>query len=767
MSNRIGQQDGPVGRRHLFRRCNTSRNINESCGHISANESGNVPSTASTGTQTCPDRTRSSFGSKSLHTTSSNGDLSSHEGPMPTTQQQNQMHPQTSAAGSSQPAERVASATTTTGRRRLQDGMATALSVDHWTAPATSQCEYDANPDLSVNFVCMHPPIPNGVANEGRQSPSSSSRSRPNLPAAARYQEIFIDLCALYASSYDAASRHVLDSRFDSFLGEGEREFKNAVLDLVRGGGGSGSGNGTGSGENQGDTDDGTSREGGGGGLSDAARQTSAYRRLERMLRREMGLGTLDERQEMRVRKMRGLRRESLSAEEENGCSSRSSAAGSNRKLLHKAVSNASLGSTTEEGDCAGSNVSSDVLSENNENVLERQDASHHANSKNEALRDFIVRIRSDDCLFRQFALAGDNIDALVEEVITPILPSTLCPNDIRELLDEQQYRDASIHTEAQALKRLVSPPGHVFVINGSVCDVSVDAFLCPGTLSKKKNSVAGTIFRRWYETLCDTNANLLSVLRGPDDGSSSSGGGRRRRSRSRGNSGGSDSEMRQRRSIYRALPMKHYEEYDRVCTPKYWPWAEFWRKDEFDAATSGLFRVPYLVAGEVSIERSCAKGSNRAVPSEQDHIDALIETVRQFVLVSLKELRREQPRPRANRERYLLALPVVGTGGGNAGDLTGQVVSSMMLALSELVASNTDVDCVIVCADLATFSHAQNVRWRMYEKILSNKEANSFDIIEPLSSFRLFTPDMRDHCAEPIHTRHASSLRRASKTEQ
>lgn len=221
----------------------------------------------------------------------------------------------------------------------------------------------------------------------------------------------------------------------------------------------------------------------------------------------------------------------------------------------------------------------------------------------------------------------------------------------------------------------------------------------------------------------------------------------RRRRSRSRSSSAGSDGEVSQR-SLFSSIPMKHYKKYDRVCTPRNWPWAEFWRKDEFEAATGGLFRAPFLVAGEVSIERSCAKGSRQAVPSEQDHIDALIETVRQFVLVSVEELRREQPRPRANRERYLLALPVVGTGFGNAGDITGQIVQAMMICLSELVASNSDVDCVIVTADIATFSHAQNVRWQMYEKLNTNKE-RELDSIEPLSSFRLFTQDMKDHCAE------------------
>jgi hypothetical protein len=34
-------------------------------------------------------------------------------------------------------------------------------------------------------------------------------------------------------SSLDAASRHILDDRFDSFLGKGEREFKDSIIKLM------------------------------------------------------------------------------------------------------------------------------------------------------------------------------------------------------------------------------------------------------------------------------------------------------------------------------------------------------------------------------------------------------------------------------------------------------------------------------------------------------------------------------------------------------
>lgn len=625
-------------------------------------------------------------------------------------------------------------------RVKLQDGMATALSLDHWTVPASSQCECIENPELSVNFICPLPPRTRSHADgaDAAAATAAATATAPHLPSAARFQEIFVDLCALHASSYDAASRHVLDSRFDSFLSSGEREFKRAVLDLIR------------SGTPEEEGEEGRATGSNAVRLSKSARGTSAYRRLEQMLRREMGLGTLDESSERRVRKMRGLRR-------------RESERGKDRLVGSTSITSFESAEEIAEG--------GDTLS--NSNVVE---SLHEENGKEnltldpkaKALRELICQIRSDDGVFRQFSFLEEDVTIKTIKglgILGMLKDPVLSASDLVDLLsnDSDEGSDPSplpFTHEIQAFRRLQRPPGHVFVANGSVCDISCDAFLCPASISKKKGTVAGTIWRRWYEALRDNNAELMKLLRGTDGGSIGGrgrSGNRRRRSSSRSNSAGSDSEAEQsssngsgrNRGLFSSIPMKHYEEYDRVCSPKHWPWPEFWRKDEFEAALGGLFRIPFIIAGEVGIERS-GKGSKQAVPSEEDHIQSLLETVRQFVQVSLEELRREQPRPRANRERYLLALPVVGTGFGQAGDITGQIVESMILCLSELVSAAEDVDCVIVCADLATFSHAQNVRRRMLNELSTKTfEPARFDVVEPLSSFRLFTPKMRSQASE------------------
>ena len=297
-----------------------------------------------------------------------------------------------------------------TPRRRLlvQDGMATALSLDHWTVPASSQCECIDSPELSVNFICAHPPQKTR-ANAADADDLAPISTAPHLPSAARFQEIFIDLCALHASSYDAASRHVLDSRFDSFLSDGEREFKRAVLDLIRS-------------DEQDDIDD---ERGGDEGdntgrntvrLSKSARETSAYRRLEHMLRREMGLGTLDERAERRVRKMRGLRR-------------RESSRGQER--LIGSMSSTSFESTENEKD-RGETAANDAPSRdecNDEKAKQRLPV----DPKVEALRQLICDIRSDDDLFQRFALLESTNDAAIDAIngLGLLKDSALSTNDL------------------------------------------------------------------------------------------------------------------------------------------------------------------------------------------------------------------------------------------------------------------------------------------------------------------------------------------------
>lgn len=104
----------------------------------------------------------------------------------------------------------------------LQDAMATALSLDHWTAPNESLCDYDVR-DLSVNFLCM-----DQAATKGGNFKSATS-----LPQAARFQEIFMDLVGWHASQ-NSSSRFLLDERFGSILSENEKQLKERILVLMK-----------------------------------------------------------------------------------------------------------------------------------------------------------------------------------------------------------------------------------------------------------------------------------------------------------------------------------------------------------------------------------------------------------------------------------------------------------------------------------------------------------------------------------------------------
>ena len=95
-------------------------------------------------------------------------------------------------------------------------------------------------------------------------------------------------------------------------------------------------------------------------------------------------------------------------------------------------------------------------------------------------------------------------------------------------------------------------------------------------------------------------------------------------------------------------------------------------------------------------------------------HVDALRKTVTDFIDLTLKMLRERKVKPLARRKKYLFALPAIGTGFGNAGDVTGEVLRMLLNLCSERVRTNEDLDVVIVTADSATFTHAQSLRRKM-----------------------------------------------------
>ncbi|CAB9516283.1 expressed unknown protein [Seminavis robusta] len=217
--------------------------------------------------------------------------------------------------------------------------------------------------------------------------------------------------------------------------------------------------------------------------------------------------------------------------------------------------------------------------------------------------------------------------------------------------------------------------PGHVFVCNASVCDLQCDAFLCPAQISHKKGRLNGTIASRWRKNILGQNQVLLDSI--PFEG---------------------------------PWKFKTYPSHQRVITFRDWPWQGLQK--------SGKTPNPFLVAGEVSLEKSreFADMSKKAarqgeLPPKELHIEALMETVRQFLTVAVQELQENQPSPGTFRERYLLAIPVLGTGGGCAGDLAGQIVTKLLQTLSDFVVQREDVDVALVCADEAMYARAQTLR--------------------------------------------------------
>jgi hypothetical protein len=106
-------------------------------------------------------------------------------------------------------------------KEHLQDAMATALSLDHWSPPKESICEYSVR-ELSVNFLCMD--------QTGESSPDGAPTS---LLRAARFQEIFLDLVGWYTSR-NSSSRYLLDDRFESILSEEDKDLKDKIFELMK-----------------------------------------------------------------------------------------------------------------------------------------------------------------------------------------------------------------------------------------------------------------------------------------------------------------------------------------------------------------------------------------------------------------------------------------------------------------------------------------------------------------------------------------------------
>lgn len=101
--------------------------------------------------------------------------------------------------------------------------------------------------------------------------------------------------------------------------------------------------------------------------------------------------------------------------------------------------------------------------------------------------------------------------------------------------------------------------------------------------------------------------------------------------------------------------------------------------------------------------------GSNRHGP------DWYVEGAREFVRVAVSELRRRSRAPKHRRARHLLALPLLGTGGGGGGYLSGEVVRLLLPVLRDEAAraatAGAPVDVVLVLKEGPAWAAAQHER--------------------------------------------------------
>jgi hypothetical protein len=79
---------------------------------------------------------------------------------------------------------------------------------------------------------------------------------------------------------------------------------------------------------------------------------------------------------------------------------------------------------------------------------------------------------------------------------------------------------------------------------------------------------------------------------------------------------------------------------------------------------------MPFIVAGNVA---GRAVVHTEPLLSAGSQIEYLAEMVVNALQVALLELRAKQPSPRNHKERYIIAILVVGAGSSGATDLTGQ----------------------------------------------------------------------------------------------
>lgn len=260
----------------------------------------------------------------------------------------------------------------------------------------------------------------------------------------------------MHCASLDASSRHVLDDRFDSFLGKGDREFKEALMGLME------------------------------SGLTDDARKTPAFRVLDDTLRSKIGYRN--------TFLLKGFKRENAYPND-----MRTSLKRGAQMLSGMLATDATIQTKGTSRDVIDSNIESDVIDPNIESDV--------IDPNIDSLQRTLNAIQANPEICQRLACLGSDAS---EETIRSLLSNCLSEEDLQIFF--LALGDPLLREESKVLRTLLRPPGHVFVCNTSVCDLHCDAFLCGGKIAHSKNWLSGTIPHQWIENILNQKEAHCSI---------------------------------------------------------------------------------------------------------------------------------------------------------------------------------------------------------------------------------------------------------------
>ena len=236
---------------------------------------------------------------------------------------------------------------------------------------------------------------------------------------------------------------------------------------------------------------------------------------------------------------------------------------------------------------------------------------------------------------------------------------------------------------------------GHVFVVNSAVHKVHCDAFLCPGYAPQ--SLVSGPILQQWSELLAgwpQVDSSAMSWMHIPFCGPLP---------------GFERDSLFTELALDRDRNLMTWPDLPQVAALKKWK--------QRDGSPAELPR-PIFTNVNVIVSNLGVDSSIKDIKEQRalEGCEGLMASVRQFVAAALRPLpgQIDPPTPLARRHRLLLAVPVVGTGGGGFTNATGLILKRLLEVLEEEASPRADrapFDAVVVCADAATYCMAQTIR--------------------------------------------------------